>query len=70
MDKDGAGFLGVILDFILFGNKWICLCFVEEIGLELGHPPFPPTVQHFNKDLFSSPPTLVFGIRLCLVVGS
>ena len=60
-DKDGAGCLDT--DSAL-GVTGFFLCFVEEIGLELGSPQFPQIGQPFNKDLFPSPSIFV----LCLWV--
>ena len=60
-DKDGAGCLDT--DSALGGTGFF-LCFVEEIGLELGRPQFPQIGQPFNKDLFPSPSIFV----LCLWV--
>ena len=46
----------MVLGVSLLGKNFFFLCFAEERNLEPGSPLFPQIVQHFNKDIFPSPP--------------
>lgn len=59
-DRDGVGFLGMVLGFSHFGNRWVFfLYFVEEAGMEPGSFLSPKLWNILIK-------TLSFPTNLCL----
>ena len=46
-DKDGAGYLDMVLGFSLLGTNGFCLCFAVETGLQSGESPIPPSSTIF-----------------------
>ena len=60
----------MVWGFSLLGNTWAFSVFCGGEDPGAGETPLPQTVQHFNKDLLSSPPTFVFITCLCLTAGS
>ena len=50
-------FLELFWVLVFLGTDRFCLCFAEMMILEMGSYLSPQIVQHFSKDLFSSPQT-------------
>ena len=54
-DKNGAGILGIILGFGVWGSIWVLFVFCKEISLETGRT---PSSQIVNKRSLSFPTNL------------
>lgn len=61
----------MVLGFSLLGNRWIFFCVLQErLAWSQGVSYSPKLCNIFIKIFFLPPPTFVFGICLCLAVGS